>query len=699
MLPLPRCAPEERGIADAEVRALADRLEREGLDPHALLIARGGRVVFEAAWAPYRLDRPALVHSASKVYTSLAIGFLADEGRLALDDAVGSLLGEVNPAGITVRHLLTMNTGHSDAQIAAIGDDPRELLRVVPEREPGTSFAYNSPAAHALSYLVTAVTGERLTSYLRPRLLHPLGIGPRWMRALGGLEHGASGFHLTVEDLARTATMLAHGGSFQGRRVAPAWYVDELSRPWSDTSAFDGPACTEGEVNDWSLGYGYQVWRSRHGFRLDGAVGQFALVLPRHDLAIAYQGATLDTQAVLREMWAFVETADTAGLAQGGDVTIGSAGADSGTAPSGVRDTWDARERLEIMADVPFPAEGLALEEAPGGWTLTLPGVGDVPVGARWRDIVSRTQGESTPEAPAAPAAGDSPCFWHADPPTALHLATRGESRADGSALIHVVDTTSPHRAIVRRDPEGTLRAGWHIPPLRGGWEELRVPASLTRVQTRAAALLLDMDGTLVDSYAVVERLWTRWSLEHGIDPARALAVVHGRQGHETMAELLPDRPHEVNLAENAVLLAAETAQTDAVVALPGAARLLAELAAHTLPHALVTSATLALATARMDAAGLPVPGLAVTAEDVARSKPDPAAFLTGAAALGVDPAACIVVEDSPHGIAAGLAAGMRVIGVGPHAAAAGATWTVADASGIHVTAAADGAIAVAIDA
>ena len=98
-----------------------------------------------------------------------------------------------------------------------------------------------------------------------------------------------------------------------------------------------------------------------------------------------------------------------------------------------------------------------------------------------------------------------------------------------------------------------------------------------------------------------------------------------------------------------------------------------------------------------MDAAGLPMPGSAVTAEDVARSKPDAEGFVAAARALGVDPADCIVVADSANGIATGLAAGMRVIGVGPHAAEGEPTWLVTDASGIHVAPAADGRIAVTI--
>lgn len=464
--PLVRRAPEEVGIPSAVLLALAARLQEEGLDPHALLVARGGDVAFETAWAPYTLDRPALVYSASKTYTSLAIGFLADEGRLRVDDSAGDLLGEPNPHGITVRHLLTMNTGHDLAQIDTVGDDPRNLLRIAPAHEPGAFFAYNSPATHALSAIVTAVTGEPLTAYLRPRLLDPLGIGERWMSPVGGIEHGASGYHLTVDDLARTATMLGAGGVWQGRQVAPAWYVDEMSRPWSVTAAFDGPPAAEGEMNDWALGYGYQVWRGRHGFRLDGAAGQFGLVLPEHDLVIAYQGATLDTQATLRAFWAFVEAVEVAAAAGGAD-GIGEA-VDGAPALSAPHDTWDARDLLTIMAEAPFDAAGLALVDAGDGWTLTLPTVGELPVGTAWQEVAVDADADVVAGAPGV-----------GDPATRLALATRGEARGDGSVLVHVLDTTSPHRAIVVREADGTLRAGWHIPPLGGGWAALRVPASV----------------------------------------------------------------------------------------------------------------------------------------------------------------------------------------------------------------------------
>ncbi|MET8542625.1 HAD-IA family hydrolase [Kitasatospora sp. NPDC004799] len=219
------------------------------------------------------------------------------------------------------------------------------------------------------------------------------------------------------------------------------------------------------------------------------------------------------------------------------------------------------------------------------------------------------------------------------------------------------------------------------------------MPAAPVRLTARA--VLLDMDGTLVDSDAVVERCFGRWAERHGLDPAEVLAVAHGRQGHATMAHFLPDRPMELNLADNERMLAEERADTEGVVPVPGAAAFLASLAG--LPHALVTSADQPLARVRMAAAGLPLPPVLVTAESVGASKPDPEGFLKGAAALGFAPADCLAFEDSGAGIAAARAAGTRVIGIGPRALPHHPDAHAATLTGITVTATPDGLLTVTL--
>jgi len=174
-------------------------------------------------------------------------------------------------------------------------------------------------------------------------------------------------------------------------------------------------------------------------------------------------------------------------------------------------------------------------------------------------------------------------------------------------------------------------------------------------------AVLLDMDGTLVDSDAAVERAWASWSAEYGMDAAAVLAVAHGRPSAGTIRELRPDLDDAALETAAARQLALQYDDLSDVVALPGMARLLAVLAERGLPWAVVTSADRRLAAARLAAAGVPPVPVLVTAEDVTTGKPDPEGYLRAADLLGVDPARCLVVEDAAAGIAAARAAGAMV--------------------------------------
>ncbi|HKN68263.1 MAG TPA: HAD-IA family hydrolase [Gemmatimonadaceae bacterium] len=173
-------------------------------------------------------------------------------------------------------------------------------------------------------------------------------------------------------------------------------------------------------------------------------------------------------------------------------------------------------------------------------------------------------------------------------------------------------------------------------------------------------AVLLDMDGTLVDSTAVVVRLWRSWAARHGVDAEAILAVSHGRRGDEVVAEFAP--PGVDRKAELEWLAARELIERDDIVAVPGAAELLSVLPPDC--AAVVTSATRELTAVRMRAAGLRVPNFLVGADDVVHGKPHPEGYTRAAALLGVDPAHCLVVEDAPAGLEAGRAAGARVIAV-----------------------------------
>lgn len=166
------------------------------------------------------------------------------------------------------------------------------------------------------------------------------------------------------------------------------------------------------------------------------------------------------------------------------------------------------------------------------------------------------------------------------------------------------------------------------------------------------------MDGTLLISHAVVERVWRRWADSHGLDADAILAVSHGRRMIDTMREVCPSGLSAE--AEAARLDQEEREDTEGIVAVEGAADFLRSLPGDR--WAIVTSADAILADIRLRAAGLTPPPVLVTAEDVTVGKPDPQGYREAARRLGFAPGNCVVFEDAPAGIAAGRAAGAHVI-------------------------------------
>ena len=197
-------------------------------------------------------------------------------------------------------------------------------------------------------------------------------------------------------------------------------------------------------------------------------------------------------------------------------------------------------------------------------------------------------------------------------------------------------------------------------------------------IRLTAGALLADLDGTLVDSHGSIERAWVRWCGYRDVDLARVMRIMPGRTAQSVFVEVAPALSAAEAAADAARLLAWQVEDTDGVVALPGAADLLAKLPPER--WAVVTSGNRPLALARLLAAGLPLPAALVTTEDVRVGKPDPEGYLLAAARLGVEPGDCVVLEDAPVGVAAGRAAGMPVLAVGtsvPRRELAEATWWV----------------------
>lgn len=308
--PLPGSTPEEQGVPSAAVLRTVQRWMEKGTEPHGVVVVRHGTVVAEGAWAPYRADGIQLVYSVSKTFLAIAVGLAEHEGLLARGERLVDVFPEAAAAAgpraarITLEDCLRMSTGHHDDTLDAVpglaggGEESVALfLASEPEEEPGSWFVYHNGASRVLALAVQRRTGERLVDYLRPRLLDPLGVPDFAWTAWAGSDLGFSGAHVTVDAVARLGLLLLRDGVWEGTRLLPQGWVGTASAALADTAHHPG-------TPDWQVGYGYQVWRCRpDGFRADGAYGQFALVLPRHDLVVAVTGCTEATQEVLDAVW------------------------------------------------------------------------------------------------------------------------------------------------------------------------------------------------------------------------------------------------------------------------------------------------------------------------------------------------------------------------------------------------------------
>ncbi len=298
---LPTATPEQLGIEPRAIESLVEAWERAGVRPFALSIVRHGSVACSLTWAPYRRDDRVLTYSLAKPFTASAVGLAVEEGLFALDDRVADLCGVATAgprsARITVAHLLSMSTGHTEDTYNRLDVDdlPGSFLAIEPEQEPGSVFCYHNSATLMLALLVERASGHSLHDYLRPRLFEPLGIQPAGWEQTGGVDQGFSGLRVSCDDVARLGMTLLGGGVFQGRRVLP--------REWVAAAMTVHTPTDERTDTDWSLGYGYQLWRSQHGWRGDGAFGQLCLVIPEHDLVVAALAQSDEMQPELDAVW------------------------------------------------------------------------------------------------------------------------------------------------------------------------------------------------------------------------------------------------------------------------------------------------------------------------------------------------------------------------------------------------------------
>jgi CubicO group peptidase (beta-lactamase class C family) len=466
--PLVSSAPAAQGVDASGVQAFLDAVAAApDIQLHSLMIMRHDRPVAAGWWAPYTAGRQHLLYSLSKSFTSTAAGLAFGDGLLDPDATVLSYFPELDAdisdprsRAMLVRHIAAMASGHTDETLdRARALDPANLVRgfllVRPDRDPGTVFAYNQPCTYTLGEIVRRVTGQSLTGYLRPRLFDPLGIGPvAWLRDAGtGQELGFSGLHATTDAIARLGLLYLHGGVHDGRPLLPGEWVSQAT----SLQTANADAMTDVSWPDWKQGYGFQFWMSRHGYRGDGAYGQFCLVLPEHDAVIAITTETENMQAVLDCAWQHLLPAFGAGPLPGQEsadaalaqrlASLAIPPAPGQAAPPAQAEAWSAAEFAPEggrCADQPG-LTGLRLSPAAGGWTLTLTDDGK-PL-----ELLLGPDGWTTIEQP-------------------VPIAVSGGWTDADTLAVELAFLETPHRLLLTATlPDHTFTARWRTFPLHAG--------------------------------------------------------------------------------------------------------------------------------------------------------------------------------------------------------------------------------------
>ena len=308
---LPRSTPAAEGISTQAVINMIDSLMAlPECDIHHVVVMRHGKVVAELHPAPFRAEDSHTLYSASKTFTSLAVGIAIDENLLRLDDRVMTFFpdkrtdrGSDNMAAMTVRDLLMMASGvKPDWTLRNNSMDwVKDWLAKPVDDKPGSLFQYDSMCTFMLSAIVQRVTGYTMLEYLEKKLFAPMHITVAdWESSPDGINTGGWGLRVQAETMAKLGQLLLDEGRWNGEQLVSADYVKAAC-----SRLIDGGAKETMPPTDGNQGYGYQVWQSKWpgSFRADGAMGQYTVVVPQEDLVVVILGMKLYGHEELACIW------------------------------------------------------------------------------------------------------------------------------------------------------------------------------------------------------------------------------------------------------------------------------------------------------------------------------------------------------------------------------------------------------------
>ena len=308
---LPRSTPAAEGISTQAVINMMDSLMAlPECDIHHVMVMRHGKVVAELHPAPFRAEDSHTLYSASKTFTSLAVGIAIDENLLRLDDRVMTFFPDKrtnrmsdNMAAMTVRDLLMMASGVKPDWTMRNNslDWVKDWLAKPVDDTPGSLFQYDSMCTFMLSAIVQRVTGYTMLEYLQKKLFAPMHITVAdWETSPDGINTGGWGLRVQAETMAKLGQLLLNEGSWNGEQLVSADYVKAAC-----SRLIDGGAKETYPPTDGNQGYGYQVWQSKWpgSYRADGAMGQYTVVVPQEELVVVILGMKLYGHEELACIW------------------------------------------------------------------------------------------------------------------------------------------------------------------------------------------------------------------------------------------------------------------------------------------------------------------------------------------------------------------------------------------------------------
>lgn len=301
--------PEEQGVDSEQLARLFARVQRDSVAIHSFVLVRHDRIISEAYVYPYTATTKHLLYSVSKSFTSALLGIAIDQGLFTgVDERVVDIFNGVTTATpsenlkrMTLRHLLTMSTGHATdttQRITSTTNWEKAFMELPVEEEPGSHFVYNSGASFMISAAIQRKSGLNAHDFARRYLFPAMGItDSTWDVGPNNISTGGWGLSLRPLDLARFGRLYLHAGNWDGQQLVPSAWVAESSRK----------QISNGTSGFWGSGYGYQFWLNDFGgFRADGAFAQYIFVLPAYDAVAVFTSNLTDSELPARLIREFV---------------------------------------------------------------------------------------------------------------------------------------------------------------------------------------------------------------------------------------------------------------------------------------------------------------------------------------------------------------------------------------------------------